>query len=638
VFSAVKSSSSLLLATLALLASVAFSAQQPTRLALAAREDAYRANNLGVARLEQFDYPAAAQSFRRALEIDTNLAMARVNLAIALYYAGELAPARQEAEAAQKQDASLLQAGYVLGLIARADNRNAEAIAAFDRVQRADPNDVGSAINLELYPQEQKFGEAIDAFQRATRLEPYQSTAAYGLATALLRSGARDEGAAAMAQFQKLRDSGYATTFSQNYLEQGRYAAALASTGAEPALVDRAVPEVGFSDRTRETIPELGTTPVSGLTLFDKDSDGDLDLALATSDGVMLFRNDGGRFTDLTARFGLAGAGAATAIVAGDYDNDERPDLLVLSSDRSRLFHQQPDGSWKDVTATAALPSLGGRTAAWADADHDGDLDIVAPPRLLRNNGNGTFTDVSASSGMSAATEAIATAPTDYDNRRDIDFLVLRGAGKPLLFQNMRDGSFRDASETAGLVRDANWTAAAAGDVNKDGFVDFFFGPADGPGVFAMSDGHGRFTVSDAPAETAHALAAQLLDYDNDGLLDLLVVTAQNGVALVRNRGTGWSDETRSFSEATASGAVSDRNAAIAAGDLDGDGDTDVILAQGGIFRIWRNDGGNRYRSLKVQLSARVSNRSAVGAKVEIRAGSLSQQLETVAPRRLSRR
>ena len=122
------------------------------------------------------------------------------------------------------------------------------------------------------------------------------------------------------------------------------------------------------------------------------------------------------------------------------------------------------------------------------------------------------------------ATHAIAIVPTDFDNRRDIDLLVVNRGGPPLLFQNMRDGTFRDVAAEVGLtaaVGAEDITAVTAADVNKDDFPDFFFGRASG-GVFALSDGRGRFRSAPAPDGARAALAAQFIDYDNDGLLDLL--------------------------------------------------------------------------------------------------------------------
>jgi hypothetical protein len=164
---------------------------------------------------------------------------------------------------------------------------------------------------------------------------------------------------------------------------------------------------------------------------------------------------------------------------------------------------------------------------------------------------------------------------------------------------------------------------AAAGDVNKDGFVDFFHAGRDA-GQFAISDGRGGYVVSAADRYTAGATAAQFVDYDNDGLLDLLAATP-GGIHVLRNLGTRWSD----VSNRAGLVRADVQPQALAAADLDGDGDVDVVFRTPTEIRVLRNDGGNRARSVRAQLTARVSNRSALGAKIEMRAGSLRQRLET---------
>ena len=595
-------------------------------------EPAHRANNIGVAHLEQFDFPAAARAFQEALELAPDLAIARLNLAIALFYAGQADPARRAAETARAAESTRLHADYLLGLIARAQNRTADAVEAFARVQRADPDDLGTAINLgQLFTQEQKYAEALDLFRRAVRLEPYHSTAKYGLATALLRSGAREEGARVMAEFQELRASGYATSFSQVYLEQGRYAVAIASTGAEPELVEPGIPAVTFSDVASTSLPESAAAGSRAVTLFDTDGDGDLDLALATAGGLLLLRNDTGRFADVTAQSGLSGAKDVTGVVFGDYDNDERADVFVLSSSRPALFRQESAGRFADVTDAAAgtvfAAARDARTAAWLDADHDGDLDLLVPPLLLRNNGNGSFVDIAAASRMSGLAGALALATTDYDNRRDVDVLAAVSGQPPRLMRNMRDGTFEDAAAASRLDAAGASTCLATGDVNKDGFIDAFFCRGNAPGLWALSDGRGHFTTSAAEAGSANATAALLVDYDIDGLLDL-ATAGPDGVRLHRNAATSWIDATaRAFASAPVTAGT---DARLAAGDLDGDGTPDLVVAGRKGIAVLRNGGARDRRSLRIRLAARVSNRSSVGARVEVRAGSLTQQVETV--------
>jgi len=666
------------------------SADQNTTLQ-SSREDAYRANNIGVALLEQFNYKEAAAEFRRALKLEPSLALARVNLGIALYNLPDADGALRELKGAADVLPASPQVHYVLGLIARSQNRTVEGIAEFQRVLQIDPPDPGANINLgQLYMQQRKYPEAIASFRVALGTEPYNVTATYNLAMALTRSGERSEGQAMMQKFQVLRSKGYATTIGQNYLEQGRYAEAIASTGAEPGLVDTATPDVVFTDATSSILPKTpGTVPASisqepdwaslkakgltedqkrqivglsgGVVPFDFDGDGDLDLLEVGVQSIRLYRNDGGKFVDVTEQSGLKRSTALVPItgVAGDYDNDGRPDIFLLGYGRLALYHNDGNGKFSDVTSASGVPDYPymALSAALVDVDHDGDLDIFiagfvdfskmpagdpshppafpddfpgAPNMLLRNDGNGKFTDITAAAKVSGSGgHAVAVVPTDFDNHRDIDLLVVNYGSAPTLFSNQRDGTFRDVAAEVGLNAKGRFTCAAAGDVNKDDFTDFFFGRADGPGLFAMSDGKGHFVTTPAPSGSEGSAGAQFLDYDNDGLLDLVIDAGQT-LRVFRNLGTKWENVT---DKAVASDLLKGQfPRAFASADIDGDGDTDLIFRVAtGDLKIARNDGGNRNRSLKVQLTSRVSNRSAVGAKIETRAGSLKQKLETYA-------
>lgn len=660
------------------------------------REDAYRANNLGVALLEQYKYKEGAEAFTRALQLDPKLQLARINLAIALFNVPDLVGAQREAEKAAASNPNAPQPIYVLGLIAKSQNRTDDAIAAFQKVLKIDPRDTGANVNLgQLYAQQKKYTEAIAVLRTALAAEPYNMTALYNLGLALTRNNERAEGQQMIQRFQQLRQTGAGTTIGQNYLEQGRYSEASASTGAEAELVERATPDVKFTDATASMLPQAGAkgagvlsnpapalgsslkggvtdaterdmaaTLGSGATLFDYDVDGDLDLLSIAPDEPRLYRNDGGKFSDVTEKAGALNAkftGFGVSAVAGDYDNDGKPDLFILrAGGASALYHNDGEGRFSDVTRASGIPRYPffSISTAFLDADHDGDLDILiagfadlskttdksgaigipdgfagAPNMLLRNDGNGKFSDVTAAAKVGNSNHAVMIVPTDYDNRRDVDLLIVNYGAAADLFSNQRDGSFRSVGREVGLDAQGHGTSAAAGDVNKDGYTDFFFGGVDTAGLFAISDGQGRFKSLGAPAITKGASAAQFLDYDSDGLLDCLMLTNE-GLRVLRQVGGEWLDvsEKAVARELTMAAKIDATSRTLASGDLDNDGDTDLVLRSGaGDLRIARNDGGNLNRSLRVNLFGKVSNRSGVGAKVEARSGSLVQKLETYA-------
>ena len=665
----------------------------PASVSSVDRERAYRSNNLGVALLEQFKYDAAVAAFRESLRIDSSVAIARLNLGIALLYLPDLEGAAREAAVA----ASLLRSApgppYVQGLIARADNRDEDAVRFFERVRQIDPADGGTAINLaQILIQDRNYAEAVAMLQPVVADEPYNVTATYNLGLALSRSGQRDEGQRLMVRSQAVRDSGYGTVLSNGYMEQGRYAEGVASTGIEAGLVDAATPAAAFvaapllagavqaavvpspmgrqyspADLSEDGFRNIATGLGGGLAVADVDGNGSLDLIVVSAAGQQLWRNDGrGNFTDVTAESGLVAAPAgavALGCVVADVDNDGVPDLFVLRYGGNSLYHNDGRGHFSDVTAKASLanyPDLPG-AAALVDLDHDGDLDIVvagladlnssralgrtltfpddfaaAPMQVQRNNGDGSFTDITRAAGFDTVTRSIAIVPTDFDNRRDIDLIVVNRRGTPLLFKNQRDGTFRDVARETGFAAAFSdgdrITSIATGDTNKDDAPDFVIGRVGAASVVIRSDGRGHF-LSDALAGADDAIASQLFDYDNDGLLDVVSWSAA-GPRVIRNAGNRWLDVTQAAAGSNVAGAgtipASPRMLAVA--DINGDGAADIVAGTNArSLMVWRNTGDARNGFLRVVLRGRVSNRSGVGAKVQVRAGSLVARLETAA-------
>ncbi len=669
-----------LVCTLALVLATAVAQTPPGEVI----ERAYRSNNAGVAWLERFEYARAAEAFRDALRLAPSLAIARFNLALALFYDGKLDAARQEVSAARAMGGP--RPDYLLGLIGKAEGSQAHAAAAFGRVLESDPEDAAANVMLgQTQLQQGNAKAAIGRLQRALELEPTNATAAYNLSVALSRDGRQADAQRMLQRFQALRESGAAITLGNGYLEQGPYAEGVASNGAERELVDRRVPDVRFVALAlaTHTTPADALDPVGrrftprgldtngrrriadglsgGLTLVDIDGDGDMDLLEVSAAREYLWRNRHGQFVrDGSVRFARAQPGAiGIGAVAGDYNNDGRPDLLILRYGGTALYRNDGGGRFTDVTATAHLRSAPTElplAAAFADVDHDGDLDIVlpgfvdldgrgadgalafpngfpaAPLRLWRNNGDGTFTDVTGASRVTGA-HVTALVPTDYDRHRDIDLALSETTGRLALFSNRRDGSFHDVAREAGLNGTGALTTLAAAELNHDARPDFLAGRSDGPAALFLSAGRTRFRASPAPGGLTGVLAAQFFDYDGDGLTDLLAWAPQ-GLRLLRSLGDGWQDVT-DRALGTLAGQVRAQPLtaarAIVIADFDGDGDEDIILRSRDGLRVLRNDGGDRAGALAVRLRARISNRSGTGARVEMRAGSLAETREVYA-------
>ncbi len=644
------------------------------------REQLYRLNNIGAALMEQYKHEDAVKQFKQALERDPNFAVARINLALAHFYLNDSRSAVEEARAAVKLAPDSPHAHYALAAALKNEKLYDESLAEFNKVLSIDPRDPATNIQIgQLHSQKQQYPQAIAAFQRAIDSEPYNATAVYSLAQALIRAGQAAEGQKTLARFQQLRATGYATTLGNVYGEKGRYAEAVVSTGAEPDPVSKEASNVRFVGANAGINVKTSVKPLtsalgrkiikaefndqlkrelvapfsSSVNLADYDGDGRLDLFVSGVDDagkpfIKLLHNDRGKFSDVTDRSKLTVSNPATGAVFGDFDNDGQTDLAIFGYQTLALWRNNGDGSFVDVTAKSGLPANSASwamTAAWVDSDHDGDLDLfignfadlsqfpnkdsaVFPDdfageenRLFRNNGNGSFTDITAQTGLGGGkNKTTSVVATDFNNQRDIDFLVVNYGSPAQLFSNQRDGSFKEVAAQTGFDFSGKSLGVGAGDLNKDNFVDFYLPNFYGKDALFLSDGRGGFGRKEMAGDSG-IITGQITDFDNDGILDLILLTRDGGLAYVRMRGGSMFRPT----------LAPESSRAIASGDVDGDGGIDMIAFNAdGSLGFSRNEGASK-NYVHLALSGKTSNRSAIGAKAELRSGSLRQKLEVYA-------
>ena len=409
--------------------------------------------------------------------------------------------------------------------------------------------------------------------------------------------------------------------------------------------------EVHFTDVTDEAgLSGQGTAPTA-LAMGDYDGDGqdDLFLSAASRDPhrptARLYAVHGGFAVDVTARTGVSLPAGATYATFADVDNDGWLDLFAIGGDgRGYLLRNDGNGTFADVTGTARVADVGGaRKALFVDLDHDGDLDLLlvggVANRLYRNNLDGTFTEVSVAAGLQGPATARGrdAAFGDFDGDGRIDVFVASADGGDALFQNTGLQRLRDVTAASGLAASRGSGAVAVGDYDNDGVLDIFVLGADGAngGVTTLwhNEGNGTFTRDRRSVDAIQrlrrlgGLAAEFIDYDNDGWLDLLVA-GRRGALLLHNTRTGRFEDRTALLPATpqSGGAV----AAISVSDVDSDGDQDVFVADSAGVHLLRNDGGNANLAMQVQLFALrtgsgKNNNFGIGATIEVRAGEIYQ-------------
>jgi hypothetical protein len=402
-----------------------------------------------------------------------------------------------------------------------------------------------------------------------------------------------------------------------------------------------------------------------------------------------LYHNNGdGTFTDVTDSAGVPGTGYGLGCVWGDYDNDGFPDLYVTQFGKNVLYHNNGNGTFTDVTEKAGVAGVASGTqfhggATFFDYDRDGKLDLYvggyvtldadsprycdfvdvrtncppsvykgSPAILYHNNGDGTFTDVTSAAGIYQPDgKNLSVAAVDYDDDGWPDLFVANDGVNAYLYHNEHNGTFTEVGLLAGMALTGRGKIMAAmcmslGDYDNDGRLDLYISDFqrssdhlwhnDGKGSFVEVSDEAGITV---PTYNVLSFGGGFFDYDNDGWLDLFIAnghvypeveqseqkTAYKQInSLFHNDGNGhFVEMTKSAGDGFKTPYV---GRGVAFADFDNDGYVDLVVGNNGDPPLLlHNGGGTGNHFVNFKLVGTKSNRDAMGAKIRIRAGGLSQ-------------
>jgi len=438
-------------------------------------------------------------------------------------------------------------------------------------------------------------------------------------------------------------------------------------------------------------------TMVAGVALLDYDGDGFLDIYLVNGAEIpslektspkywnRLFHNNrDGSFSDVTEKAGIAGSGYGMGVAVGDYDNDGRPDIFLANVTGNQLFHNNGDGTFTDVTQKAGVAGAlyTGRkmwsvSAGWFDYNNDGLLDLFVvnycqwevnrdpycalkeglraychpnkyPPlhnTLYRNNGDGTFTDVSHETGIDVFWgKGMSVSFADYDGDGFLDAFVANDTTPNYLFHNVKGKRFEEVGVAAGVAYSPDGNALSGmgsdfKDINNDGLPDIWHTAVEHEDFpLYLNQGSGLFVDATVPSGLGQLTNRMtgwgngIFDFDNDGWKDLFVARSnvmdniQQAIpsqaypernSIFRNLGNGKFEEVGG--QAGPDFLIAGAHRGVAFGDIDNDGRIDaVVTSLDGNVKLFHNVSQNDNHWILLRLVGTRSNRMAIGTKVRI--------------------
>ena len=427
---------------------------------------------------------------------------------------------------------------------------------------------------------------------------------------------------------------------------------------------------------------------VNGAPISDPTAKGTVPQKSGPKDWNRLFhQKKDGTFEDVTEKAGLQGVGYGMGVAVGDFDNDGYEDLYVTAYGGNKLYHNNGNGTFTDVTADSGTGGSGWSTsAAWVDLDNDGLLDLVVlryvkwdfddvycgehregyraychpdifpaiVPLVYHNDGHGKFTEIGAKSGISVPGKGLGIAIADFDRDGKVDLAVANDSMLEHLYRNKGDGTFEETGMASEIAVDGDGrTYAGMGidfqDYNNDGLPDLVItNLANQKYALYKNNGDGSFTYDTYMSGIARmsllhsGWSLHFLDYDNDGLKDLLIaqghdldtvelnspqVKYREPMLLARNTGKGFVDVSAESGDVFKQVWV---GRGMAVGDLDNDGRLDaVVTTNDGPAHILHNETVTKNHWLTVELVGHKSNRDGIGAEVRV-TDSQGDQIVTV--------